>query len=139
MRDALLLIARSAGGAMQRGRMAPVLQTPSRPNAALDAAPQTPMASVKGLLPPPSTSPRSPGTAASSAGCAAAIANRFSSSAAGAALLKSPDRCRQTALTNLQAAKAEMAGAVQQLRACACELRIQLPADSVGVVDSHSP
>ena len=139
IRDALLLIARSSAGAALLRQPTPALQTPVKPGTAPDAAPVTPMLSVGRLLPPRTASPHIQGTAASPTDSAMAITTRVSSRAAGAALLASPVRRRQAALSDLEAAKAKMADAMRQLRTCACELRIDLPAVSVGVVDAHSP
>ncbi len=115
------------------------MHTPIKPDAAPDAVPLTPVMSVNRMLPLPPESPRSRGTDTGSADCVVAATTRCSSSAPTAALLESPVRRRQAALTGLQAAKAEMAYAMEQLRACACELRIQLPANSAGGVAAHSP
>ena len=136
MRDALRLIARSSADAQQHS---PARQTLMKPAAAPCAAAVTPVTLVGRLLPPHTASLRSQNTAASPAECALATMNRTTSRAPVAALLESPVHRRQAALTDLQAAKDEMACAMQHLRACALDLRVQLPAEAVSVPREHSP
>ena len=139
MRDALLLIARSSAGGSQHRRVSPAPETPLKPGVAPGAAPLTPTLSVNRVLPPHTASSCGRGAFVSPADCAMAITTGCSSRAPGSAPLESPVRRRQAALRGLEAAKAEMACAMQQLRACACDLRVQRPPESAGVADAQSP